>query len=97
MFLHYLPINCPLCFNVPLHRQIKKKQNTNSQENSSHRSLREVIIYAIFIHLIMIYLAYALWESIMSVHITNLGIPFVAYSLLWTLNGAIIIVGPTNH
>lgn len=81
------------CFNVPLRRQIKKKQKTNSNEANSHQSLRKVIVYAIFVHLIMIYLAYALWESIMSVHITSLGIPFVAYSLLWTLNGAIIIVG----
>lgn len=82
-----------LCFNVPLHKQIKRKQVSTSHEDTSHQFLREVMAYAIFLHLIMIYLAYALWESIMSVHITNLGIPFVAYSLLWTLNGAIIIVG----
>lgn len=29
----------------------------------------------------------------MAVHMTNMGIPFYAYSLLWTLNGVLIIVG----
>lgn len=29
----------------------------------------------------------------MAVHMTNMGIPFYAYSMLWTLNGVLIIVG----
>ena len=81
-----------LFFNVPILKQAKKKE-TAAVSSTSHQRLRELIVYAIFVHLCMIYLGYALWESIMSVHITKLGIPFVAYSLLWTMNGAIIIVG----
>lgn len=88
-------LNIFLCFNVPLHKQGKGTEQSSSPDkgNNNHLFLREIMVYTIFIHLIMIYLAYALWESIMSVHITNLGIPFVAYSLLWTLNGVIIVVG----
>lgn len=81
-----------LFFNVPILKQAKKKE-TAAVSSTSHQRLRKLIVYAIFVHLCMIYLGYALWESIMSVHITKLGIPFVAYSLLWTMNGAIIIVG----
>ena len=81
-----------LLFNVPILKQAKKKE-TAAVSSTSHQRLRKLIVYAIFVHLCMIYLGYALWESIMSVHITKLGIPFVAYSLLWTMNGAIIIVG----
>lgn len=29
----------------------------------------------------------------MSVHITDMHIPFFAYSLLWTINGAVIVLG----
>ena len=39
-----------------------------------------------------IYMSYALWESLLSVHMTNLGIPFKNYSEVWTINGLLIIV-----
>ena len=40
-----------------------------------------------------VYLAYALWEGVIPVHMTNLHIPFENYSLLWTLNGLMIVIG----
>lgn len=40
-----------------------------------------------------VYLAYALWESVIPVHMTNLHIQFENYSLLWTLNGLMIVIG----
>lgn len=40
-----------------------------------------------------VYLAYALWESVIPIHMTNLHIPFENYSLLWTLNGLMIVIG----
>ncbi|WP_318765595.1 MDR family MFS transporter [Lactiplantibacillus carotarum] len=55
---------------------------------SSHRQLIWLIALMIF----TIYLSYALWESILSVHMTNLGIPFRKYSEVWTINGLLIIV-----
>lgn len=58
---------------------------------SHHRVL--VLIWLILINYITVHLSYSLWESVMAVHMTNMGIPFYAYSLLWTLNGVLIIVG----
>lgn len=40
-----------------------------------------------------LYMSYTLWESVISVHMTNLGISFEHYSLLWTLNGLMIVFG----
>lgn len=51
------------------------------------------IILAICSVVLSVYLAYALWESVIPVHMTNLHIPFENYSLLWTLNGLMIVIG----
>lgn len=59
---------------------------------SSHRRIL-VLIWLILINYTTIHLSYSLWESVMAVHMTNMGIPFYAYSLLWTLNGVLIIIG----
>ena len=66
---------------------VKRSQATRSH----HRIL--VLIWLILIYYTTIHLSYSLWESVMAVHMTNMGIPFYAYSLLWTLNGVLIIVG----
>lgn len=66
---------------------VKRSQATRSH----HRIL--VLIWLILINYTTIHLSYSLWESVMAVHMTNMRIPFYAYSLLWTLNGVLIIVG----
>lgn len=66
---------------------VKRSQATRSH----HRIL--VLIWLILINYTTIHLSYSLWESVMAVHMTNMGIPFYAYSLLWTLNGVLIIMG----
>lgn len=53
---------------------------------------RRQLIWLICLMIFTIYLSYALWESILSVHMTNLGIPFRRYSEVWTINGLLIIV-----
>ena len=50
------------------------------------------LIWMICLMIFTIYLSYALWESILSVHMTNLGIPFRRYSEVWTINRLLIIV-----
>ncbi|MHA8138000.1 MFS transporter [Lactobacillaceae bacterium Scapto_B20] len=40
-----------------------------------------------------IYLSYAIWESVIPVHMTNLGMSFEQYSSIWTINGLMIIAG----
>jgi len=50
------------------------------------------LIWLICLMIFAIYLSYALWESLLSVHMTNLGIPFRRYSEVWTINGLLIIL-----
>lgn len=38
------------------------------------------------------WMTYVQWQTNISVHMTSLGIPLSAYSLLWTVNGVLIIV-----
>ncbi|HJE86792.1 MAG TPA: MFS transporter [Levilactobacillus hammesii] len=51
------------------------------------------LIWLIAAMVFCLYLSYSLWESVISVHMTNLGISFEKYSLLWTLNGLMIVFG----
>ncbi|WP_203651224.1 MDR family MFS transporter [Secundilactobacillus yichangensis] len=51
------------------------------------------VIWWICIMVFAIYTSYSLWESVLSVHMTNLNIPFKNYSLLWTMNGFLIVFG----
>ncbi|MFN1208203.1 MFS transporter, partial [Enterococcus lactis] len=51
------------------------------------------LIYPICIMVFTVYLSYTLWESVMSVHMVKMGIPFEAYSMLWTVNGLMIVFG----
>ncbi|WP_096436270.1 MDR family MFS transporter [Alteribacter populi] len=37
------------------------------------------------------WIAYVQWQSTISVHTQNLGIPLTQYSILWTINGAMIV------
>ena len=71
----------------------KAKQPTGKGRSMAthHRAL--VLIWLILLNFMTIHLSYSLWESVMAVHMTNMGIPFYAYSMLWTLNGLLIIVG----
>lgn len=76
-------------FNVtPTHRTATATTKAADTTPSNHRQLIWMICLMIF----TIYLSYALWESILSVHMTNLGIPFRRYSEVWTINGLLIIV-----
>lgn len=76
-------------FNVtPAHRTATATTKAADTTPSNHRQLIWMICLMIF----AIYLSYALWESILSVHMTNLGIPFRRYSEVWTINGLLIIV-----
>lgn len=76
-------------FNVtPAHRIATATTKAADTTPSNHRQLIWMICLMIF----TIYLSYALWESILSVHMTNLGIPFRRYSEVWTINGLLIIV-----
>lgn len=83
-------------FNVNFTKVEKRAQSKTKERNkvsSTGHHQRIILIRLICLNLIVAYLAYSLWESIMSVHITNMGIPFFVYSLLWTINGLLIVCG----
>lgn len=79
-----------LFFNVSLPTSARKHQPTRGNH---HGGSGVHVVYAICVCLMTVYLSYVLWETVMSVRITNMHIPFFAYSLLWTINGGVIIVG----
>ena len=82
-----------LTFNVTV--VIPKKATRRDRErvrSPQHRRLI-TLIWLILLNLVTIHLSYSLWESVMAVHMTNMGIQFYAYSMLWTLNGVLIIIG----
>lgn len=78
-----------LTFNVPVQRTAPSV--ANQQGPSRRRS--DSLVWLICLVTMTAYLSYVLWESVMAVHLTNMHIPFYAYSLLWTMNGILIIVG----
>ncbi|GAY73712.1 MDR family MFS transporter [Lentilactobacillus kosonis] len=75
-------------FNV----DIDKREDSGSiSESGSTKVNTKAIIAAICLVVLTVYLSYTLWESVISVHMTELGISFEKYSLLWTLNGLMIV------
>lgn len=70
----------------------KTVKQGGGQRSTMHRRLIR-LVWLILLNLMTIHLSYSLWESVMSVHMTNMGIPFYVYSMLWTLNGILIIIG----
>ncbi len=77
-------------FNVAVQRRAPAKK---IQRGAPHETTVGPMILAICGVVLGVYLSYALWESVISVHMTNLHIPFENYSLLWTLNGLMIVFG----
>lgn len=65
----------------------------NHHEEGRVPKLNLRVIWLICLMVFTIYASYSLWESILSVHMTNLNIPFRDYSLLWTMNGFLIVFG----
>lgn len=78
-----------LMFNVTVKRTEVEKVTATVASKAHH----EKLVWLICLVTATAYLSYVLWESVMAVHLTNMHIPFYAYSLLWTMNGILIIVG----
>ncbi|MCT6823395.1 MAG: MFS transporter, partial [Apilactobacillus sp.] len=70
---------------------IPKEEIKEEKEGIFKSNVR--LIYPICIMVFTVYLSYTLWESVMSVHMVKMGIPFEAYSMLWTVNGLMIVFG----
>ncbi|WP_295728979.1 MFS transporter [uncultured Limosilactobacillus sp.] len=51
-----------------------------------------ITIWTMFIAMVIIWIAYSQWSSNMSVYVTNHGISMTLYSLLWTINGLMVVL-----
>lgn len=80
-----------LTFNAPLAKRPKNPTNHSRVRLKGQPLLQ--LVYLILLNVITIHISYSLWESVLAVHMTNMGIPFYDYSMLWTINGVIIIIG----
>lgn len=74
---------------------VKVSRDTSKSVTGPNKTHPQVIkfVWTICLVIVTTYLSYALWESVMAVHMTNMHIPFYAYSLLWTMNGFLILFG----
>jgi len=80
-----------LIFLFDFRAKIEKKTYTHAKGPARPAQLN--LIWLISALVFALYMSYSLWESVISVHMTGLGISFEKYSLLWTLNGLMIVFG----
>ncbi len=89
----YLGLTLMVLFTINIEVKSIGQQRSKLGRQSKGRSKFIALVFLILVNVMTIHISYSLWESVMAVHMTNMGIPFYAYSLLWTLNGIIIIIG----
>ncbi|BDR61111.1 MDR family MFS transporter [Lactobacillus xylocopicola] len=86
--IHYRPIS-----GFHKRRQAAKKMDTGEKRKAEPMpKYNAMLMVGFLISLAVTWLMYMNWESNLSVYMVSLGIPFHMYSLLWTLNGAIIVI-----
>lgn len=76
-------------FNLPFEKQ--DSHDAAAKEKLSRWNLR--LIYTAVFGLVVLWIAYSQWLGNLSVYMTNdLHLPLWQYSLLWTINGVLIVV-----
>ncbi|WP_283680174.1 MFS transporter [Lentilactobacillus sp. Marseille-Q4993] len=75
-------------FNVDIDR---REPSGNVEKGIGTYGKSNLVLLGICLMVLTVYLSYTLWESVISVRMTGLGISFEKYSLLWTLNGLMIV------
>ena len=77
------------------HMQVDKDAGSTSsvfeQRQIIENKKRFKALIILCIGFMVCWIAYAQWPSTISVHTQNLGIPLHQYSILWTINGAMIV------
>lgn len=94
--IFYLLLTLLVIFTFNVQVDAVKENSSIKHQHQVPRQLHHrwiILVWFILINYITVHLSYSLWESVMAVHMTNMGIPFYAYSMLWTLNGILIIIG----
>ncbi|WP_096189812.1 MDR family MFS transporter [Evansella halocellulosilytica] len=65
--------------------------NVFEQTQQVENKKRFHALLVLCIGFLICWIAYVQWQSTISVHTQNLGIPLTHYSILWTINGAMIV------
>ncbi|RHW50824.1 MFS transporter [Lactobacillus sp. ESL0233] len=84
--IHYRPISN---FHRQRHTSVKVGEKHKFEPMPKYNTM---LMCGFLLSLAVTWLMYMNWESNLSVYMVSLGIPFHLYSLLWTLNGAIIVI-----
>lgn len=88
--LFYVVLLIITAIEFPVHLRASSKSTPHGEVAAKFSNLSIVLLICFLVF--SLYLSYALWESVLSVHMTSLNISFEKYSLLWTLNGLMIVV-----
>ncbi|MEW6047560.1 MAG: MFS transporter [Bacillota bacterium] len=52
-----------------------------------------VAVALVMLGVALVWMAYSQWQAVISVYMRKLGYPLASYSILWTLNGLLIVAG----
>lgn len=81
-------------YRVHFDRQAEAAVEVDQVEHNAQTKLpvpNLAIIWTLFMALVVIWITYSQWSSNMSVYVTNHGISMTLYSLLWTVNGLMVV------
>lgn len=81
-----------LQFNVDLSKY-QRVSGAQPKHQVIHYGNHHGLLISICLMVFCIYMTYAIWDSVMSVHMTSLGISFIDYSWVWVINGILIVLG----
>ena len=65
----------------------------NLKRNSEVESKKFIALVIISIAFVIAWMPYVQWQTSLSKYISSLGIPLSQYTLLWTINGGLIVLG----
>ncbi|KRN28914.1 major facilitator superfamily permease [Lactobacillus selangorensis] len=88
-FLFFIVASRTYRVTIPRKKPAVKKQTGKPQKMPRPNM---ILIYIFGITLFIVWMAYEQWLSNLSVYMTDLKIPLRNYSLLWTINGGLIVL-----
>ena len=89
MFILFLLIAIFFYFE-PQKKSAHHQKNTNNGPKTTGSVLH--LIWGVLLIYLVIQIGYSQWQSNLSVYMGKLGIPLAKYSLLWTINGVMIVI-----
>lgn len=88
MYCAYLSV---IILAFPRHTRVTSSK-TETGSSSELPSANQIIIGSLFTAIAVVWVTYTQWSSNLAVFVTDHGFSMSQYSLLWTINGALIVV-----